>query len=115
MASRASSSIFDAGPVSDEARQQNHREPRKPWFGGMALALALIAVIFSLSMFFSGRGAGFEGFGAMLIGLVIGGLGVICVGVLALISKARKEQPAWMPLLSVAVAVFGMFLLMAAG
>lgn len=91
------------------------QRPRKPLFGTLALTLALAATIFSISLYFSGRGIGFEGFGAMLVGFAIGALGVICVAVLALISKARKEQPGWMPVLSIVVALFGMLLLIAAG
>lgn len=93
---------------------RREQEPRKPIFGIISLVLALAAATVSLSVFFSGRGVGFEGFGAMLVGVTIGAVGVLFVLVPALISKARREQPGWMPLVSITIALLSLLILVLA-
>lgn len=89
----------------------NDKKRRKPIFGIISLLVALAAAAVSLSVYFSGRDTGFEGFGAMLVGVAIGAVGLLFVLVPALISKARREMPGWLPFLSITIAVLSLLIL----
>ena len=83
---------------------------KRPIFTVLALVLAVMEVALSIALYSSGYGAGFEGFGAMLMGSVIALFGVVPVLVLLLVATIRKETKAPLKWIAFSISVFGLLL-----
>ena len=86
---------------------------RRPVFTVMALVFALAQLTLSLVLLASGKGAGFEGFGAMLMASVIAVVGVGPVLIFLLVATLRKEPMPRVKWSALAVSMLGIFLILA--
>lgn len=77
---------------------------RRPLFTLLALTTALAAAGVSVSLY-SGAPSGFEGWGSMVLGGIIGLLGAPVALVLCLIALVREKKYLWVNLISIAICL----------
>lgn len=88
-----------AGPVDTRP----HTE-RKPVFTLLALTTALAIAVLSVGLYF-GAHSGFEGWGAMFVGVVIAFFGTPVALVLCLVAMVRERKYLWVNLISIAICL----------
>lgn len=88
-----------ADPVDSQPRAD-----RKPLFTLLALITALVAGAVSINLY-AGAPSGFEGFGYMLLGVVIGFLGAPVALILCFVAMVREKKYLWLNLVSIAICL----------
>lgn len=99
--------FFNIDPEMEESNA-NSTKNRKPIFTILALVLAIAEFTISLILFSSGKGAGFEGFGAMLLGTAIALIAIGPVLILLLVAILRKESMIQMRWIAFSVSMLGL-------
>ena len=80
--------------------KEEDSQSRKPWFTICAAVTAIATVVVSASLYHSGYGIGFGGWGAMVFARLIGYLGAGLVVLFGLTALVRKERYSWVNLIS---------------
>lgn len=75
----------------------------------------MVAATASIAMYLGGLDTGFEGFGLMLLGSIVGGLGAIIVLACAWVARLRREKPGWVAVLAIVVCVANLLWLFGSG
>lgn len=93
----------------DDGRGEDRVDTRpqtsqKPLFTLLALATSLAVAGLSVGLY-SGAPSGFEGWGAMFVGTVIGFLGTPVALVLCLVALVRENKYRWLNLLSITICL----------
>jgi len=70
-----------------------------------AVVTSIASTGVSASLYASGDGAGFEGWGAMLFGAIVGYLGTALALVFGVVALARKERYAWASLFAIGISL----------
>ena len=78
---------------------------RKPLFTLLALITAIGTAGLSVALYSSGDGAGFEGFGSMLVASFLMVIGTALVLVFCLVAFVRKEKFLRATLISIAISL----------
>ena len=76
--------------------------PRRPVFASLAIVFCVMSLVLGLVVYDSGHGAGFQGWGAMVLGVTMMYAGVPVALLCGVISLLRSEKP-------VALAAFSAF------
>jgi hypothetical protein len=93
----------------DDGREEGPGDPapqtnRRPIFTLLALTAALTAAGVSVSLY-SGAPSGFEGWGSMVVGAVVGLLGAPVALILCFVALVREKKYLWLNLVSIAVCL----------